>query len=91
MPGSSDALTQESQLGGTNLPIHEKDISHLADFPSWLPGRTWTQWADIEIVDGQLKMARHRDFEFFSDEPAVVGGRDRYPEPLTYLAAAVGF
>jgi hypothetical protein len=79
------------ELGGVNLPIREADTSHLADFPAWLPGRVWTQWADIEVVDGQLKVARHRKFEFYSDEPAVVGGHDSHPEPLTYVAAGVGF
>jgi hypothetical protein len=82
---------EETDLGGVNLPVKVSDISHMEDFSKWLPGRTWTQWADVEIVDRQLKVARHRDFEFFSDEPAVVGGDDAYPEPLTYMAAAVGF
>ncbi len=30
-------------------------------------------------------------FEFYSDEPAVLGGDDAYPQPLTYVAAGVGF
>lgn len=30
-------------------------------------------------------------FEFYSDEPPVLGGDDEYPQPLTYVAAGVGF
>ncbi len=30
-------------------------------------------------------------FTFFSDEPSSLGGDDQYPQPLTYIAAGVGF
>ena len=58
-----------------------------------LPARTLrvTMGADIDIVDGQLKVAHSRGFEFFCDEPPQIGGEDRYPQPLTYVAAGVGF
>jgi len=58
-----------------------------------LPARTLrvTMGADIDIIDGQLKVAHSRGFEFFCDEPPRIGGEDRYPQPLTYVAAGVGF
>ena len=37
------------------------------------------------------KVARHRHFEIHCDEPTVpLGGEDRYPQPLTYIAAGLG-
>jgi len=30
-------------------------------------------------------------FEVFSDEAARIGGTDRHPSPMTYLAMAIGF
>jgi hypothetical protein len=47
--------------------------------------------ADMRIVEGQLKVAHVRQFEFFCDEPPSLGGQDRYPQPLHYVAAGVGF
>ena len=48
--------------------------------------------AETETMDdGQLKIGRFRHFEVFSDEPPRIGGEDRYPQPLTYIAMGVGF
>ena len=30
-------------------------------------------------------------FEVFSDEAARIGGTDKYPSPMTYMAMGVGF
>ena len=46
---------------------------------------------DLATVDHQLKVGRYRHFEFYCDEPPRLGGGDRYPQPLTYLAAGIGF
>lgn len=67
-------------------------------------GRRLTMGADVEIIDGHLKVARGGStsaegspqgdgatFEFYSDEPAFLGGENRYPQPLLYVAAGVGF
>ena len=67
-------------------------------------GRRLTLGADVEILDGHLKVARGgastaegdpQDggpvFEFFSDEPPFLGGEGRHPQPLLYLAAGIGF
>ena len=65
------------------------DMTKLADFP---PGFRRTVYrVDAEIVDGQLKVARQRQHEFFCDEPPTIGGQDRYPQPLAYFAAGLGF
>lgn len=47
--------------------------------------------AYTEIVSAQLKRGTSRHFEVFCDEPARIGGTDRYPSPMTYLAMAIGF
>lgn len=61
-------------------------------------GRRFAKSAHIRIVAGQLKVARAEaeenpagSFEFYCDEPSALGGEDRYPPPLTYIAAGVGF
>jgi len=38
-----------------------------------------------------LKRGRFGKFEVFSDEHQRLGGTDRYPSPMTYLAMAIGF
>ncbi len=54
--------------------------------------------ARIRIIKGQLKVAEAdsdesegKRFEFYCDEPPSLGGDDEYPQPLTYVAAGVGF
>ena len=74
--------------------------------PDALPpqGRRMTMGADIEIIEGHLKVARGGSsttagpkqdeattFEFYSDEPPFLGGESRYPQPLLYVAAGIGF
>jgi hypothetical protein len=60
-------------------------------------GRRFAKSAHIRIVKDQLKVAdapasdSDRRFEFFCDEPPALGGDDLFPQPLTYIAAAVGF
>lgn len=67
------------------------DLTKLPDIPAEVRGKTYTMSADVATVEKQLKVARFRNFEFYSDEPPWLGGEDQYPQPLTYLAAAVGF
>ncbi len=65
------------------------DMTKLPDFP---PGfRRIVYRAEAETVDGQLKVGRQRHHEFYCDEPPAIGGHDRYPQPLAYLAAGIGF
>lgn len=69
------------------------DLTAADDIPQALRGRVATMSADLETLkmDGQLKAARFRQFEFFCDEPPAVRGDDAYPQPLTYLVAGIGF
>lgn len=68
-----------------------QDVTKLAEFPPMMLGRVFTMSADIESLDKQLKVARFRNFEIYCDEPHWIGGEDEYAQPLTYLAASVGF
>lgn len=79
----------EVQLFGADTP----DITKEPDLPKAMRGKVFTVSADMETIkmDRQLKVARFRHFEFFCDEPPIIGGDDEYPQPLTYLAAGVGF
>ncbi len=67
------------------------DVSKLPDLPASMAGRVFTNAAHVESREGMRKVARVRQFEFFCDEPPIIGGADEYPQPLGYLAAAVGF
>ena len=75
-----------------------EDLSKLPDIPESRRGVKRTHVAEVESLGGskqlgskQLKVARVRHFEFYCDEPPMLGGDDAYPQPLAYLAAAVGF
>ena len=46
-----------------------------------------------EVVAGEMHLKRGTvgKFEVFSDEAARIGGTDKYPSPMSYMAMAVGF
>lgn len=49
--------------------------------------------AYTEMAEGsaQLKRGTSRNFEVFCDEPARIGGTDKFPSPMSYLAMSIGF
>lgn len=72
-------------------PWDEKSNLARTDLPEG--GYALTMEADTETIDGQnqLKVGRARIHEVYCDEPPRLGGQDRYPQPLTYIAMGVGF
>jgi uncharacterized OsmC-like protein len=46
---------------------------------------------DCEHIEKMLHKGHKGEFTFFSDEPASLGGEDKYPSPLTYIASGIGF
>lgn len=61
-------------------------------------GRRFPKSARIRIIENQLKVAQAdvdedvgKTFEFYCDEPPSLGGENQFPQPLTYIAAGVGF
>lgn len=84
--------------GDGNRPVVGPDTPAPgpADTPEGRAGKISRKTARIRIVDDHLKIAEVESrtgkvFRFYSDEPPAIGGRDEYPQPLHYLAAAVGF
>jgi hypothetical protein len=80
-------------------PLGNEDLSskpgeRVIDKPELPPGGI-TNENDVhtEVVAGELQLKRGRSgkFEVLCDEPARIGGSDRYPSPMTYLAMAIGF
>jgi hypothetical protein len=77
-----------------NEDLSEKPGERVIDKPE-LPaaGITNENEAVTEVIAGQMQLKRGTSgkFEVFCDEPARIGGTDRYPSPMTYLAMAIGF
>ena len=79
-------------LGNEDLP--ERPGERIIDKPE-LPAAGVTNENDVltETVSGQmqLKIGTSGKFQVYCDEPARIGGTDRYPSPMTYLAMSIGF
>ena len=79
-------------LGNEDLP--DKVGERVIDKPE-LPAGGITNENDVytETVSGEMQLKRGAagKFEVFCDEPARIGGTDKYPSPMTYLAMAIGF
>ena len=80
-------------------PLGNEDLSdqvgeRVIDKPE-LPAPGITNENDVrtEVVSGEMHLKRGSagKFEVFSDEAARIGGTDKYPSPMSYLAMAVGF
>lgn len=59
-------------------------------------GRPFRKGARVRVIRDQLKVAdvvsdEGRPFTIYCDEPPAISGNDEHPQPLHYLAAAVGF
>lgn len=80
-------------------PLGNEDLSdvpgeRVIDKPELpAPGITNENEALTETIAGELQLKRGTAgaFEVFCDEPARIGGTDRYPSPMSYLAMAIGF
>jgi len=77
-----------------NEDLSDKPGERVIDKPE-LPAQGITNENDVhtEFVVGELQLKRGRagKFEVYSDEAARIGGTDRYPSPMNYLALAIGF
>ena len=49
--------------------------------------------AVTETIPGelQLRLGKFMEHEIYSDEPEHIGGQDRYPPPMAYIAMGSGF
>lgn len=80
-------------------PVGNEDLSskpdeRVIDKPE-LPAGGITNENDVytEVVSGEIQLKRGTagKFEVFCDEAARLGGTDKYPSPMNYLAMAIGF
>ena len=82
----------EKPLDGSNLPSAVGQ--RIIDKPE-LPAQGVQTDNEVftEVVAGEMHLKRgvFGKFEVLSDEAARIGGTDKYPSPMTYLAMAVGF
>lgn len=82
----------EKPLG--NADLSAKPGERVIDKPE-LPaaGITNENEACTEIIAGEMQLKRGTvgRFEVFCDEPARIGGTDKYPSPMGYLALAIGY
>ena len=82
----------DKPLDGTNLPSEVGQ--RIIDKPELPPqGVTTDNEVYTEVVEGEMHLKRGTfgKFEVFSDEAPRIGGTDKYPSPMSYLAMAVGF
>lgn len=82
----------EEPVDGTKLPSEVGQ--RIIDKPELPPQGVRTDnevYTEFVAGEMQLKRGTFGKFEVFSDEGARIGGTDRYPSPMTYLAMAVGF
>ena len=79
-------------LGNEDLSV--KPGERVIDKPE-LPAQGITNENDVltETIAGEFHLKRGTvgKFEVFSDEHSRIGGTDRYPSPMNYLAMAIGF
>lgn len=77
-----------------NEDLSDKPGERIIDKPE-LPAGGITNENDVytEVIAGEMHLKRGRmgQFEVFTDEAARLGGTDKFPSPMTYLALAVGF
>ena len=82
----------DEPVDGMNLPSElGQRIIDKPELP--LQGVSTDSEVYTEIVAGEMHLKRGTvgKFEVFSDEAARIGGTDKYPSPMSYMAMAVGF
>jgi len=77
-----------------NEDLSDQPGERVIDRPE-LPAAGITNENDVltEVVSGEMQLKRGKagKFEVLCDEPARIGGTDRYPSPMSYLAMSIGF
>jgi hypothetical protein len=79
-------------VDGMNLPSEVGQ--RVIDKPELPPEGIATDsevYTEIVVGEGQLKRGTVGKFEVFSDEAARIGGTDKYPSPMSYMAMGTGF
>jgi hypothetical protein len=82
----------EKPLDGFNMPTEPgRRIIDRPELPA--QGVRTDNEVHTEVVAGEMHLKRGTfgKFEVLSDEGAHIGGTDKYPSPMIYLAMGVGF
>ena len=82
----------KNPVDGMNLPSEVGE--RVIDKPELPPEGIATDsevYTEIVVGEGQLKRGTIGKFEVFSDEAARIGGTDKYPSPMSYMAMGTGF
>jgi hypothetical protein len=85
-------ISMEKPLDGMNLPstIGQRVIDQ-PDLPAGGIATDSEVYTEVVVGSGQLKRGTIGKFEIFSDEATRIGGSDRYPSPMSYMAMGTGF
>ena len=79
-------------LDGMNLPSEVGQ--RVIDKPELPPEGITTDsevYTEMVVGEGQLKRGTIGRFEVFCDEAQRIGGTDKYPSPMSYMAMGTGF
>ena len=82
----------EKPVDGNSLPSEVgKRIIDRPELPA--QGVTTDNEVYTEVMAGEMHLKRGTfdKFEVFSDEAQRIGGTDKDPSPMTYMAMGVGF
>jgi hypothetical protein len=82
----------KNPVDGMNLPSEVGQ--RVIDKPELPAGGIATDsevYTEVIVGEGQLKRGTIGKFEVFCDEAARIGGTDRYPSPMSYMAMGTGF
>ena len=79
-------------VDGMNLP--NEVGQRVIDKPELPPEGIATDsevYTEVVAGEGQLKRGTIGKFEVFCDEAARIGGTDKFPSPMSYMAMGTGF
>lgn len=82
----------EKPVDGANTPSEVGQ--RVIDKPELPPhGISTDNEVYTEVVAGEMHLKRGAvgKFEVFSDEAARIGGTDKFPSPMSYMAMGTGF
>lgn len=82
----------EKLVDGTKLPSEVGQ--RIIDKPELPPqGVATDNEVHVETIEGEMHLKRGTAgrFEIFSDEAPRLGGTDKYPSPMSYMAMGTGF
>jgi hypothetical protein len=82
----------EKPVDGTNLPSEVGQ--RVIDKPELPPqGISTDNEVYTEVITGEMHLKRGTvgKFEVFSDEAPRIGGTDKFPSPMAYMAMGTGF